>query len=127
MATTTLSALDTILCADPVYGDVHRYLINGGSWYEADQMHWRILQKIALKGLCDVTAGKSTKANQEKAAALLGQLKETTTQLFPNEDSMAVFLKAESIVKAWAPPPKAAVKAAVKTGNVFAALDDDEE
>lgn len=129
MATTTDTFIDinTMLCADPVFGCVHSHLINGGSWYEADQMYWRILQKQALLGLEELTKTKSTKSSQEKAKTLLGHLEQTSTQLFPNDKSTAIFKQAEAVVQVWAPPPKAAPKAAVKTSNAFAAFDDDEE
>lgn len=113
-----------IFCQDPVFGSIDRYLINGGSWYEADQMYWRIIQKQAVTALGEITAAKPSKANQEKAQTYLGQLKETTTQLFPTEHSTKVFEQAEQVVKKWSPAPKASKP---KGTNVFAALGDESE
>lgn len=116
-----------MLCADPLYGSVYRMLFNGGSWYEADQMYWRILQKQATLGLQEIVKTKPTANNREKAETLLGKLKETTTQLWPQEDSMAVFQRAEQVVKLWTPAAKATVVKTQHKNNTFALLGDDEE
>ena len=130
--TTTSVNLLEMFAQDPVFGCVDRYLLRGGSWYEADQMYWRILQKRAVEGIQELTAAKHTKSNQEKAEAFLKHLKESSSQLFPTQDSMAVFQRADSVVKTWAPPAKtpAAPKAAgagKSTGNSFALLGADSE
>jgi threonyl-tRNA synthetase len=128
MATQTSNSVNLldILCQDPVFGSIDRYLQNGGSWYEADQMYWRIIQKQAFEQLRELTAAKPTKSNQEKAQSYLEQLKETTTQLLPKDHSVAVFQRADQAVKTWA-PPKAAPKKKIATMNVFAALNEDSE
>ncbi len=130
MATQTVTTinLQETLCAHPDHGAIYRMLFNGGSWYEADQMHWRFVQQRAITGLQEVVKTKPTKGNQEKAQTLLGELKETTVQLLPQSDSMKVFQHAEEVVKTWTPAAKAPAKAQTKgTGNAFALLDDDEE
>lgn len=133
MATQTTSSVNLmeIFCQDPVFGSIDRYLLNGGSWYEADQMYWRIIQKRAVEQLGELTAAKPTKSNQEKADTYLKQLKETTTQLLPQEDSLAVFQRADAIVKTWSPAAAAAAapkaKAKAKTMNSFALLDEESE
>lgn len=126
--TTSVNLLD-MFCQDPVFGCVDRYLMNGGSWYEADQMYWRIIQARAVEGLRDLTAAKPSKSNQEKAAVFLADLKDTTTQLLPTDASALVFQRADQVVKTWAPPPKAAAaKASGKTtSNTFALLDADSD
>ena len=126
MATQTTSSVNLmeLFCQDPVFGSIDRYLLNSGSWYEADQMYWRIIQNRAVTALGEITAAKPSKGNQEKAQAYLGQLKETTTQLFPQQDSAAVFAEAEQAVKTWAPALDAAKP---KRTNMFAALDDESE
>ena len=123
MATSSVNLLD-IFCQDPVFGSVDRYLINGGSWYEADQMYWRMIQRQAVDGLRKVTMAKPTKSNQEKAETYLNSLKDTSSQLFPTEDSMAIFHQADSVVKNWVPPMKTAV---APKNNVFALLGADSE
>ena len=129
MATQTMNSVNLldIFCKDPTFGSVDRYLLNGGSWYEADQMYWSIIQQQALSGLRELTAAKATKSNQEKAQSFLGNLKETSVQLMPTEDSLAVFQRAEAVVKTWAPPPKVAAAPAKTKRNTFALLDDSEE
>ena len=126
MATQTTSSVNLmeLFCQDPVFGSIDRYLINGGSWYEADQMYWRIIQNRAVTALGEITAAKPSKGNQEKAQTYLGQLKETTTQLFPTEHSTKVFQQADQVVKKWSPAPKASKP---KSTNVFAAFDESEE
>jgi hypothetical protein len=119
---TQMNLLD-IFSKDPDFGSVDRYLTSGGSWFEADQMYWQIIQQQALKGLREVTAAKPTKSNQERAEELLNNLKSTTSQLFPTEQSLSVFQQADALVKTWAPPPKTA---SAKKGkrNTFAVLDE---
>jgi hypothetical protein len=115
------------LCADPVSGGIYSYLFNGGSWFEADQMHWRLEQEWALNQLKVVVEAKATKANQEKAATALRSLEECAKQLVPPREALALFLKADQIVKTWAPAPKAAAAKTPQTMNVFAAFSDDSE
>lgn len=119
MATQT-NLLD-IFSKDPVLRSVDSYLMSGGSWFEADQMYWQIIQQEAVEGLREVTAAKPTKSNQERAERLLNDLKSTTSQLFPTKHSLLVFQQAEALVKSWAQNAKAA---SVKKGkrNAFAAL-----
>jgi hypothetical protein len=121
--------LKSTLCADPVYGAVYKHLFNGGSWFEADQMEWRINQALALQELKTLVSGKPTKANQEKATVALGRLEESCKQLVPPDHAMAAFHNVEAIVKTWAPPPAVTVvtKKPKKGTNVFAALGDSDE
>jgi hypothetical protein len=125
MATQTMN-VKQILCADPMHGAVYRMLFNGGSWFEADQMHWRVIQQRAIVGLQEVVKSKPTKSNQQKAQVLLDELKDTTVQLLPQEDSMRVFLRADQVVKTWAPAAKQPVKTQGPR-NAFALLDTDED
>lgn len=122
MATTTNTSvnLKDVLCADPLSGDIYKHLFQGGSWFEADQMHWRLQQQMALKGLTEVVKTKPTKINKEKAALHLSDLRETVTQLLPQNDSLAVFKQADRVVQAWAPPPPKISETLKK--NVFAML-----
>ena len=114
------------LCADPVGGSIYKHLFNGGSWFEADQMHWRLEQELALNQLKALVEAKATKANQEKAREALTSLHECARQLIPQNDAMALFPRSDQIVKTWVPAPKAVAKS-VKGINVFAALGDSEE
>ncbi len=115
------------LCADPYGGAIYRHLFNGGSWFEADQMHWRLQQDVALAQLKRLLDTKPTKANQEKANELLAELAECAKQLIPSDEASALFLKADQVVKTWAPAPKPAKTKPVKGANVFAALDEESE
>jgi bacterioferritin-associated ferredoxin len=125
MATTI--NLREILCSDPNYGGVYRMLFNGGSWYEADQMYWRILQQRATIDLQEIIKAKPTASNCEKAQGFLTTLKGTTTQLSPQNDCGEVVQWAEQVVKAWAPAAKAPTVKIQHKKNSFALLDDDEE
>jgi hypothetical protein len=125
MTTNSVNLLEMV-CQDPIFGPVDRYLMTGGSWFEADQMHWHLLQRQAIEGLCSLTADKPTKSNQERAELLLNHLKESSTQLFPTQSSLAIYLKAESMVKSWVPPVKAKT-ARKRKHNSFSALDSEEE
>lgn len=115
-----------MLCADPNAGAIYRHLFAGGSWFEAEQMHWRLQQQHALDQLKAALEAKATKSNQDKAQTALGLLEECAKQLVPSEDAMAVFKRADQVVKVWTP---AAAKAAAKpkNSNVFAALNEDSE
>ena len=115
------------LCADPYGGDIYRHLFNGGSWFEADQMHWRLQQNYALTQLSSLVSAKPTKSNQEKANEALGELAECAKQLIPSTEAAALFQKAEQVVKTWAPAPKPVKAKPVKGANVFAALDEESE
>jgi hypothetical protein len=124
-ASSSVNILD-MFCQDPVFGSIDRYLMKGGSWYEADQMYWRIIQKRAVEQLGEITDSKPSNKNKEKAASLLQQLKETTVQLLPKEDSMAVFQRADEVVKKWT-PTKAAPKAKTASTNIFAAFGEESD
>lgn len=126
MASVVNVDIKTALCSDPVYGRVYTHLFNGGSWFEADQMDWRIKQGLALQQLKTLVEAKPTKANQEKATAMLQRLEEASQQLVPPDHAIATFHNAEAIVKKWAPAPTAAAKPKKGT-NAFAALGDDSE
>ena len=120
--------LQAALCADPVGGAIYRHLFNGGSWFEADQMHWRLQQEQALIKFKSAVGAKPTKPNQQKAQEALKELEECAKQLVPSTEPMALFQRADQVVKTWA--PKVAPKAAEtkpKTANAFSALDDSEE
>jgi hypothetical protein len=119
--------IQEVLCADPYGGAIYRHLFNGGSWFEADQMHWRLQQKYALTQLDSLVSAKPTKANQEKANEALGELAECAKQLVPSTEAAALFQKAEQVVKTWAPAPAPKTVKAKPSANVFAALDEESE
>jgi hypothetical protein len=128
MSSTLSIDLQASLCADPVGGSIYQYLFNGGSWFEADQMHWRLEQEYALNQLKVVLMSKATKSNQEKASSALICLEECAKQLVPHDEPMALFLQADQVVKTWAPAPKTVTSGTQPKGtNVFAALDEDSE
>ena len=122
MATFTKTPLTDALCADPAGGHIFRYLLNGGSWYEADQMHWRLVRDHALAQLDPLLGKKPTGAHVARAKELLALLHECARQLVADSDSAFVAKKAETLVQAWSKP-----KASVNTTNAFNALVEDSE
>jgi hypothetical protein len=118
--------LQQSLCADPINGGIYRHLFNGGSWFEADQMYWRVRQEEALASLKALVEEKASKSNKTKAAADLAVLKEAAAQLLPTQDSLAAFQAAETIVKTWETPKVLPKTANAKGKNAFSLLDDDE-
>ena len=126
MSSTLSIDLQASLCSAPVGGSIYQYLFNGGSWFEAEQMHWRLEQEYALNQLKVVLVSKATKGNQEKALSALSTLEECAKQLFPHNEAMALFLDADQAVKTWAPAPKTAASGS-KGINVFAALTEESE
>jgi|688.fasta_scaffold1567062_1 hypothetical protein len=122
MATPSLS-LKAYLCNDPVDGVVYRHLFNGGSWFEADQMHWRICHERAFAEISRLTTVKPTKNNVERAKNFLAHMKEASNQLVSGTEYQALFTRAESMVAHWmAPLTRPAVQA-----KGFAALAESDE
>jgi len=124
MATFTNTPLTDALCADPAGGHIFKHLLNGGSWFEADQMHWRLLRDQALAELGPLLGKKPTASHVEKAKQLLALLQESAKQLIADNNTAAVTKKAETLVTAWSKP-----KVLTRTTNAFGALveDSDEE
>jgi hypothetical protein len=90
------------------------YLLQGGSWFEADQMHWR---KVLAEALADLP-----QATGEQRRALLQRKAYAEEQLgIRRADSAAV--KTAEPAKAAEPAKKASNKAL----GAFAALADDSE
>jgi hypothetical protein len=127
MATSVSSvSLKDILCSDPVDGVVYKHLFNGGSWFEAEQMHWRIRHKHLLAEITTLTTMKPTKNHAEKAKSLLVYLKDTSTQLVPDTEYLPIHAKAETMVSSWmAPLTKPVVKS--KGFAALAETDSEEE
>lgn len=112
--------LVTHFCKDPIYGGVYKMLFNGGSWFEGDQMFWRIDIEQITPELRSILAGKPTKSAIHRASALLEKLDVCAKQLVLPCPEIAEMHQA---VKAWTPKP-----AAPRIGsNVFAALDTSDE
>ena len=125
MAITTIN-LKEMLCTDPLHGGIYQSLFNGGSWFEADQTYWASQQKRATLSLLELMDSNPSKSNILKAAACLADLKATSEQIVPMEDSLLAFSSAEKIVKEWEAP--ALKKAALsKKSNAFALLGEDED
>lgn len=118
---TTSISLKDIMCADPVEGTVYRHLFNGGSWFDAEQVHWQIIYTRTCGSLGDIVNAKPSKSNVERAMMLLGTLKEATNQLVPSTDYMPGYTRAESAVAKWSAPPSQK-----PTGKGFMALADSE-
>jgi hypothetical protein len=118
-----------ILCSDPVGGPVYRHLFNGGSWFEADQMHWRIQWDSSLKRIESLVSAKPTQTNQQAAKSALSNLEYSANQLVPNTDPLATFKKVQDIVVKWAPPSRPPLPPKVKSTlrNTFGVLVDDED
>lgn len=130
MATNTSSInLVQILCADPMGGPVYRHLFNGGSWFEADQMHWRCQWDTSLQGLEKLVSSKPTQSNQAAAQTHLSNLEYAANQLVPNTGPLAALQKVQDIVVKWAPPRASAVPSKTKPSvqNAFSVLVEDED
>lgn len=123
MATYNIN-LKEVLCADPVHGASYRSLLNGGSWFEADQSYWKIQQERAMGNLSQLMEAKASKSNVARAESWLVELKEAAGQIVPVENSMAFFTQTEKIVKTWEAPPS---KKMVSKTNAFAVLGDEDE
>lgn len=125
MATTDNISIPTLLCADPNGGHIFKYLLNGGSWFEADQMHWRLVRDQTFAELRTVLAKKPTVSHVARAKELMATLHEVSKQLICDDATVQNVKKAEPLVTGWSKP-----KGSVSTkANVFSALveDSDEE
>lgn len=92
-----------------------KYLLDGGSWFEADQMHWRLILQDTSEALerCPKT-GKA-------AAAKRHNLMERKMQA---EKELGIKRSVAPVAAAAAPAPK---KPTNDVRNVFAALAESEE
>jgi hypothetical protein len=117
-------SLPELLCAEPSGGHIFRHLLNGGSWFEADQMHWRVVRDQSLTEVSTLLTKKPTVANVERAKQLLSNLQEASKQLVCDAPTVAVTKKVEGLIATWSKP-----KAKAKNTNAFTALleDSDEE
>lgn len=123
------SNINDVLCADPMYGCVSEMLMNGGSWFEADQMYWRLRQQHVCSELKKLLENRATKSAITSAEELLQELQECSKQLLYNiAENGKLFARAEELVKSWAPEKKT-VAVVVKrvSKNNFTLLDDSEE
>lgn len=116
--------LNEIFCADPIHGASYRSLLNGGSWFEADQAYWKVQQQKTMSNLGQLIEAKATKTNVARAESWLLELKESAAQIVPMDDGRTLFEQTEKIVKTWEAPPN---KKTVTKTNVFALLDNDDE
>lgn len=115
-------SLSEILCADPFGGHIFRHLLNGGSWFEADQMHWRLVRDRSLTELSTLLLKKPRGAHVERAKELLANLQEASRQLVGDAPTVAVTKKVEGLIATWSKP-----KASVAHTNTFTALLDDSD
>jgi len=113
---TTSAFLSELLCSDPVYGDVSRILLSGGSWYDADQLYWQIRQDLLANELVALLKGKPSKSAQAKVSDLLVKINETCRQLLETRPQVLSLIDA---AKKWTPAPT--VPGPVPQ-NAFAAL-----
>ena len=135
-ASVTLNPLASF-AADPTYGSVYSILQRGhiGSWADANVEYARIRQPLAWKELHELLAAKPTKDSQAKAAELVKEISSLCADLGDTSAKSATSgLAAETVVKLWMPPVKAAVPkssgpkaAAKKVLNTYAALAEDSD
>ncbi len=124
MSTNVSSSIDlrSIMCSDPTEGPVYQLLFNGGSWFEAEQMFWRLSHSRLREELTTLTRGKATKGNAERAKMLLASLKEATKQLVASREHLTAYNQAEAFVTKWSARSRPASK-----GKGFAALAEESE
>ena len=127
MSTAQMVPLKESLCADPVYGSVYQTLFQGGSWYDADQVYWRIRYESMAEELGALLISKPTKATKEKAMTLLGDLQAASAQMPSYKDIATSLAQIEQVVKAWAPPPSSGPKSTKQSKNAFDVLGDEQE
>ena len=133
-----------LFARDPMYGSVYDILQRPyiGSWGDANVEYARIRQPNAWKELRELLAAKPTQDSQAKAAELVKEINSLSADLGDTSAKSATSgLAAETVVKLWMPPVKAAVPkssgpkpsaskaGAKKVMNTFAALaeSDDED
>lgn len=128
MASLTMitSPLTDVLCADPLYGNVYKTLLSGGSWYDADQQYWRIRYEGMAEELGSVLLLKPSKSAQEKAQTLLGDLRAAAASLACSPEIDLSIAQIEQIVALWV-PKKEEKKAVKRPRNAFDLLDSSEE
>jgi len=97
-----------------------RYLLNGGSWFEADQMHWRLVRDRTITELNTLLTKKPSGANVRQAKEQMANLQEASKQLVCDSATVAVTKKAEALVATWSKPAPKANKT-----NAFSMLGDD--
>lgn len=113
-------ALNQILCSDPIYGSVYSTLLSGGSWYEADQQYWRLRYDQMAEELGSLLLTKPTKAAQERALQILGDLRAAAAQLPCNPTIERSVNEIAQIVAQWV--PKTPLK---RSRNLFDALEEE--
>jgi hypothetical protein len=121
----TRSPVTDLLCADPLYGTVYTTLLSGGSWYEADQQYWQIRYELMAEELGALLLLKPSKAVQEKAQTLLGDLRAAAASLACSPEINLSVSQIEQIMAQWVPKSKS--KSVKRPRNAFDALDDSEE
>lgn len=121
-----ITPLKDSLCADPLYGSVYQTLLQGGSWYDADQAYWRIRYESMAEELGTLLMSKPTKVTQAKALALLGDLQAASAQMPSYQDISTSLNQIEAVVKSWL-PEASGPKPAKRSKNAFDLLGDDEE
>lgn len=122
MATFTNTPLTDALCADPAGGHIFKYLLSGGSWFEADQMHWRLVRDQAFVELKTLLTKEPTASHVERSKELMANLQYASKQLVADEVTALQVKKADILVTAWSKP-----KVSTTTTNVFNALVDDSD
>ena len=122
-----MATLTAALVNDPVYGHLYKKMLDGGSWFDADQEFWMIRYDQTVPALTALLATKATKANVEKANAYLSVLEACCQNVVAHGKGPAVeALKAR--VKVWTPAPPSGPKAPARsTFAVLAETDDEDE
>jgi hypothetical protein len=120
----SLAPLTASLINDPMYGGVYKKMLDGGSWFDADQDFWNIRSSELYVELVAVLNHKATKASVEKANSLLAGLENCARQIVAETLTPSILLL-KARVQAWTPPPAAPPRAPLR--NNFAALAESDE
>ena len=94
-------------CADPIWGPLYSIFRNRdymGSWYDADQMYWRIARDNASMHISELVAGEPTADAVTEALGYADTLIRAQREYHPHQrDGDYTFLDPTSIIKTWAP------------------------
>ena len=123
---TNFRSLSEILSSDHENGIVYRHLFGGGSWFEAEQMHWRILLNRNVGEINTLLTKNPSPANVERAQASLGLLNECVHQLVAEPGALVVATQCGALVKNWSTPKAPTVNIGTNAFGAFLDDSDDE-
>jgi hypothetical protein len=107
MSSTLKTDLMASVCADPTWGPLYRIFRDGdyiGSWYDADQMYWRIARDNAAKHIGELVTREPTPDAVTEALAFAETLTRAQREYHTRaRDVDYAFLDPTSIIQTWAP------------------------